>query len=205
MEELEKTVCGHATSARAPPADVRVVPPAESMAMAVNLRLTNDQLRKVRRWTKQWNVTLASERRARSYAKEQLEEVELDSEMVQAVATDQDNACCLVPAAFAWVKTPIVLLRCHLESLKDRNLLTWHHRAAGDGLPDKEIWLKLGGDKGGGSFKLAMQVVNQRCPNSADHTVVLACLEADDNLPNLHVALDNFRPIVSELQGMCWQ
>ena len=38
------------------------VSPAESLSMAVNLRLTNDQLRKIRLWTKRWNVYLAGER-----------------------------------------------------------------------------------------------------------------------------------------------
>ena len=125
--------------------------------------------------------------------------------MVQAVSSTQSNSRCLAPAAFAWVKNPIALLCQHLESLKERHLLTWHGESSGRSLPAKEIWLKVGGDKGGGSFKFAMQVVNQPRPNSADHTVVLACIEADDNLPNLHVALDHLQPIISELQGMVWQ
>lgn len=32
--------------------------------------------------------------------------------------------------------------------------LTWHK----GGIPQGEIWLKLGGDKGGGSFKMSFQV-----------------------------------------------
>ena len=51
---------------------------------------------------------------------------------------------------------------------------------------------------------MAFQVVNQPHPNSADHTVVFACLEADDILFNMHVALDMFKPVVSELHGMKW-
>ena len=205
LQEIEKTVSGSAAARQLEPAKVRHVSPAESMAMAVNLRLTNDQLRKLRRWTKQWSVSLASERKTCLYVNEQMGDVELGSEMVQGVTTDQDNGRCLMPAAFAWVKNPIALLCRHLQSLRDRRLLTWHNRPSGLGLPEKEIWLKVGGDKGGGSFKFAMQVVNQHCPNSPDHTVVLACLEADDNLPNLHVALDSFQPFISKLQGMSWE
>ena len=33
--------------------------------------------------------------------------------------------------------------------------LTWH-----DTIPSNEVWVKLGGDKGHGSFKINMQVVN---------------------------------------------
>ncbi len=36
--------------------------------------------------------------------------------------------------------------------------LTWH-----DGLiPSNEVWLKIGGDKGGSSFKMSIQLVNAR-------------------------------------------
>ncbi len=34
--------------------------------------------------------------------------------------------------------------------------LTWHDGA----IPSDEIWVKLGGDKGRGSFKLNLQLVN---------------------------------------------
>ena len=42
------------------------------------------------------------------------------------------------------------------------NQLTWH-----DGvIPDNEIWVKIGGDKGGSSFKTSIQMVNADKPNS---------------------------------------
>ena len=34
--------------------------------------------------------------------------------------------------------------------------LTWH----GDIIPQDEIWIKIGGDKGGGSFKMNFQIAN---------------------------------------------
>ena len=52
---------------------------------------------------------------------------------------------------------------------------------------------------------MAFQVSNQLRPNSADHTIIFACLEADDNLPNMHVAFDAYKPVISELQGMKWR
>ena len=45
---------------------------------------------------------------------------------------------------------------CIREFLCREGTLTWH-----DGtIPDDEIWLKLGGDKGGGYFKMNFQIVN---------------------------------------------
>ena len=68
-----------------------------------------------------------------------------------------------------------------------------------------EVWLKVGSDEGGGSFKFCFQVVNCRPPNSADHTVVLALLEADDSLHNMYVCIDPFADLLEELQGMKWR
>ena len=49
--------------------------------------------------------------------------------------------------------------------------LTWH-----DGtIPSDEIWLKLGGDKGGGYFKMNFQIVNTPAPNSVHNTCVFSC------------------------------
>ena len=182
------------------------VSPAESLSMAVNLRLTNDQLRKLRLWTKRWNVYLAGERQARKFAEAQVGDVQIESEMVLATTSMSDGAAHdLSPSAFAWIQNLIALISQHLNSLEKRQLLTWHDQGDGLSLPKDEVWLKIGGDKGGGSFKMAFQIANQPCPNSADHTIVFACLEADDNVPNMHVALDAFKPVVSELQGMPWR
>ncbi len=182
------------------------VPPDESMAMATHLRLSHEQHKKLRQWTKKWNLHLASERRTQAYAVEQMGDVEIGSEMVQ-VATSMDGGVReLRKAAFAWVKNPITLLQQHLANLHKRDLMTWHKREPeGPSLPEDEIWVKIGGDKGGSSFKMAMQIVNQQRPNSADHTVAFSCLEADDTISNLHVCLDYFKQAIHEMQELQWR
>ena len=186
----------------------RPVSLAESLAVAVNLRLSNDQLRKLRLWTRKWGVFLAAERQARSFACDQMGEVQIGCEMVQARSSCSEDSAAhsLKPAAFAWVKNPVVLVCQHLESLWSRNLLTWHQRGeSGPSLPKNEVWVKIGGDKGGGSFKMTFHIVIQAHPNSPDHTTAFVCREAEDCVPNLHIALDGFKLIISELQGMRWK
>ena len=39
-------------------------------------------------------------------------------------------------------------------SLYSAKMLTWHD----NNIPREEVWVKLGGDKGGGSFKMSFQV-----------------------------------------------
>ena len=133
-------------------------------------------------------------------------DVEVAGEMVQAIIHEEDGSRTFRPAPFAWVRNPQALVEQHLSSLLRQNLLTWHScGAGGPALPEDEIWIKIGGNKGGNSFKLAFQVANQPKPNAADHTVVFSCLGADDNLTNLHVALDLFKDFVHDLQQLQWR
>lgn len=67
-------------------------------------------------------------------------------------------------------------------------------------IPDGEAWLKLGGDKGGGSFKMSFQLANVARPNSVENTFVFAAFNASDTPANLHVALQRYRDQVSHLQ-----
>ena len=43
-----------------------------------------------------------------------------------------------------------------------------------------EIHIKIGGDHGGGSFKMSFQVANVENPNRKDNTVVFSIFEAKD-------------------------
>ncbi|XP_065667254.1 uncharacterized protein LOC136087752 isoform X3 [Hydra vulgaris] len=55
----------------------------------------------------------------------------------------------------------------YLENLESCNDLV-HHKF----IPDKEIQIKIGGDYGGGSFKMSYQIVNTLNPNSTENTIV---------------------------------
>ena len=65
--------------------------------------------------------------------------------------------------------------------------------------------MKIGGDKGRGSFKLNMQVVNTVHPNSIKNTTLLAVFKAGDSIVNLHIALSQYKTQIEELQGMQWR
>jgi len=43
-------------------------------------------------------------------------------------------------------------------------------------IPENEEWLKIGGDKGGGSFKMSFQLGSTEKPNSVENTC-LFCLQ----------------------------
>ena len=78
--------------------------------------------------------------------------------------------------------------------------LKWHQ-----GIPADELWVKIGGDAGGGTFKMNFQLVNVPSPNSPLNTCVFAIFDAKDTTTNLHVALDCFRDEVENLDGTIWK
>ena len=76
--------------------------------------------------------------------------------------------------------------------------LTWHD----DTIPENEVWVKIGGDKGHGSFKLNIQVINVNKPNSTCNSCLLAVFKAGDSTANLHTALDQYEEQLTEIERM---
>lgn len=72
-------------------------------------------------------------------------------------------------------------------------------------IPPDEIWVKLGGDKGGSSFKASFQIVNVKHPNSIQNTCVFTVFEAPYTVFNLHIALDRYKDQVENLQRLQWR
>lgn len=75
--------------------------------------------------------------------------------------------------------------------------LTWHGI-----IPENEVWLKVGGDKGHGSFKLSLQVVNVEHPNSQKNSCLVSMCMAGDSTTNLHACLDMYQRQIKEMDGM---
>lgn len=69
-------------------------------------------------------------------------------------------------------------------------------------IPADEIWVKLGGDKGGKSMKANFQILNCEHPNSPANTCVFAVYEGPDSKVNLHIALDRYKAQVEELKNL---
>ena len=68
-----------------------------------------------------------------------------------------------------------------------------------------EIHVKIGGDHGGGSFKMSYQICNTNNPNSKNNSIVFSLFEAKDHRTNLVVGLSRFQEEIEEIQAMFWQ
>ena len=79
--------------------------------------------------------------------------------------------------------------------------LTWH-----DGLIDSsEVWVKVGGDHGGGSMKWNFEIMNVDNPNSSNNTICWSKFEAHDKISNLTTALKLNPGEVDMLDGHKWK
>ena len=70
---------------------------------------------------------------------------------------------------------------------------------------DNEFHIKIGGDHGGGSFKMSYQVCNIEKPNSKENTIVFSVFEAKDCHPNLRIGLGRFKDQIDQLQASTWK
>ena len=168
------------------------------------------------RWFKSLNVAVASERQQRKLAKEIVDQTIVAERGAFTFSLERGRTEIrevpfvyrpnLIAAIADLVdrhhryKTRILffILVHHRSYHRSRAGLTWHNGA----IPSNEIWVKLGGDKGHGSFKLNIQLVNTANPNSMKNTSLLSVFEAGDTTTNLHTALNLYKEHVVEAQGM---
>ena len=87
-----------------------------------------------------------------------------------------------------------------LEKYKKAQLLTWHQ-----GIPEDEIWVKIGGDHGGGSMKLMLQIGNVVKPNSKNNTFLISISNAKDTHANLKKIIEPFKAEVENLKKLTWE
>ena len=73
-----------------------------------------------------------------------------------------------------------------------------HHKF----ISEKDIQVKIGGDYGGGSFRMSYQIINTLNPNSKENTIVFNIFEAKDYRVNIKVAMTRFQEQIEDLQRM---
>ncbi|XP_072051203.1 uncharacterized protein [Amphiura filiformis] len=165
-----------------------------ALAMMRHVRLTWEQLRKLRRYFSSVNTTVASEESMR-IRRNQLLGDNIEGKLVPLVFPDTSAKG---SNGFAVKETPFLDL---LDRHSQANTLTWH-----DGMiPDEEIWIKIGGDKGGKMMKMFFQLVNVSNPNSEANTRMFSCFEAKDSVINMDLTLEGFNEQLEALMNMTWQ
>ena len=166
-----------------------------ALALKADLGLPWYRLRKLRLWLKSFGVNLESE----GVMRQQLAE-ELPFPIVaKYVPMAEKNGA--VTMKVMVVIEDLVGIVCHyLSQHEEAGTLYWHNA-----LPEQEIWIKLGGDHGGGSFKLSFQIANVQQPNSTKNTVPFILFSAKDYISNLTTALKPFQDKILQLRNTSWK
>lgn len=74
-----------------------------------------------------------------------------------------------------------------------------------DTIPEDEVWVKVGGDKGGGIFKMFFQIGNTSNPNSPENTSLFALYEAHDSASNLRICLEQYGDQIADISTSTWR
>ena len=178
-------------------AGIRCATPAQGTALAIkaDLRLPWTQLRKLRQWLKILGVKLESEHTMRGFIAEKLPSyTAMEMPMSKKSGTVSMAATIFFPDLVA-------VIMHYLDLLAESDRLTWHNGV----IPQSEIWIKLGGDHGGGNFKFSFQVANVSSPNATNNTVPVCIFNEKDTPANLETALGQYRSQIEELQNASWR
>ena len=103
---------------------------------------------------------------------------------------------------FGRVRSIVSFVLDILNKYKQLNLLV-----SKEGIPRDEIWIKIGGDHGGGSFKLCLQILNLLHPNSKKNTFVIGLIEVKDTCENLKRLIgptSHIQEEIRQLEDLVW-
>ena len=114
--------------------------------------------------------------------------------------TDEHNQPFTEDTPMLHVTDLIKLTHKILDGYKENGLLTWHKD-----IPESEIWVKIGGDHGKGSFKLCLQVLNVQNPNSKFMTILIGMAYIKDTYQNLNLFFEVLKQQIESLSGSEWE
>ena len=167
--------------------------PGTALAIKADIRLPWHQLRKLQKWLVSFGVRLESERVVRDSIK-----VVPKFTAEEMPMASKGGSIVLAPVVFI---PDLVSFVCHmLDMHEEAGTLFWHQ-----GIPSDQVWIKLGGDHGGHSFKFCCQILNVHTPNSTVNTIPVCLFAAKDVPANLETAAGQFRAQLIELAATKWK
>ena len=163
------------------------------LALKADMHLTWFSLRKLRVWLREFGIYLQSERCMRAEM-----EAELPFHFISEKVPMCDKSGHVILCAMVAVPDLTGLVLHYIDEYDRTDQLIWHDGA----IPDGTIVVKIGGDHGGGTFKMAFQIANHRHPHSLQNTIPFLVLEAKDSPANLAAALQPYQEQVKLLSSM---
>ncbi len=166
----------------------------KQLAMQMDLNLNENQMRGIRRWGKQDNIKYQSDSYVRKNKRKHIGDyLHCESKKFEF---KKDKKTIVKEAPVVFVSDIQGFTLQMIQQYDKEGKLTWH-----GGIPEDEMWLKIGGDFGQETFKFCMQLVNLAKPNSTDNTVILTASEAPDTQYNLEKMLHRFSTPLQEMDN----
>ena len=159
--------------------------------------LSWNKYRKQRRYLRSIGVEMDSERAERNFQEHAL----CGKVTIEDIPLYCGDSKQRIPTPVGYVKDLSNFVSNLLDQCEEENLLTWHNNA----IPDDEIWIKIGGDYGGNSFKLMLQVANVSEANSKKNTCLITIADCKDSHKNLAKVLKPYKKEISNLEKMRWK
>eukprot|EP00117_Sycon_ciliatum_P016182 scpid19464/ scgid4041/ E3 ubiquitin-protein ligase NRDP1; RING finger protein 41 &gt; E3 ubiquitin-protein ligase NRDP1; RING finger protein 41 len=165
------------------------------LAIKSDLQLPWNGLRKLRRYLRLCGLSLESEREMRKQLSE-----ELPFPLVAKEVPLLDSSGTVIMSPVVCFDNLVELVLHFVELNEEAGTLVWEGAC-----PEDELWVKIGGDHGGHSFKLCFQLVNVLHPNSLSNTVPFLVFAAKDSPSNLATAFQPYAEQVDRLRSCSWK
>ena len=174
-----------------------------ALAMKTSMKLTWAQHRMQKRFlSHSLVVNCGSESKLRSERKSLLSD-----HLATKVINAKDAITCKSFDSLVDVRVHMVYTIDFVEFIKElmykykrTYMMVW-----GYGMSSDEIWIKVGGDHGGKSFKLCLQICNVKKPNAKQNMFVVACIPAKDLYENLGSLAAIYKNQIQTLQKEHWR
>ena len=171
-----------------------------SSKMRATLLMSWAKQRKLRQFARAQGIKFPSERKEREFQKNaMMGKIRVSMILLKFYNKRQDRQ--------VYKKSPVVdiehlptFVSNLLDSYDEKKALVWPTN-----IPENEIWIKIGGDHGGGSFKLALQIANLQNPNSSSSTHLIQIAECKDSASNLHTLLFPLKQRLEDLKKLKWK
>ena len=183
LQPLSQTVCGGPTGARAQEVagikrlsiaekdqllqDIELHPtapsPGAALAIKADVALSFSKFRQLTIWLKSMGVKLESERKMRAFIATQVPDYSVETAPMMKRNGD------LRMAAVVYFPDLVSVVMFFLDKLDSVHRLTWSN-----GIPESEVWIKIGGDHSGGAFKLSFQVSHQTSHTACSHIILIS-------------------------------
>ena len=168
------------------------------LAIKADLQLPWSKLRKLQRYMREFGVPMESEKAMRKQLAEGLP-FPLTAHEVPLSDKEKDGNIVMCPCVCFPNVVDIVLHYINLN--EEAGTLVWK-----DGIiPKEEIWVKVGGDHGGKSFKFCFQIANTMHPNALHNTIPFLVFAAKDTPGNLAATFGPYVEQLRELNGKTYK